>query len=143
MLTLKNPVNGIEITPTFKVDTGSDFTVLRLDDLIRLGYNMESLKIYPVHEHRASTVAEENGLILHYIDGVTLELGCVTLYNRRIFFSDQIVRNLLGSDILKYFNIEIDREANLFKARLMNDVISRIESGLEKDIYVLEENIDV
>jgi hypothetical protein len=100
----------------FKLDSGSDFTTLSCEDLNDLGYSEEFLQSQPFRETLASAASTELTLHLQYIDSVSIKLGDRELQNCRIFFAlGTKLRSLFGSDILKYFNREIDYDAGKFK----------------------------
>ena len=92
----------------FKLDSGSDFTTLSCDDLEKLGYLREFLQNCP-HYGAASTASNDFDLPLQYITNISLKFGNRELQGCKIFFAlDTRLRSLIGSDILKYFNREIN-----------------------------------
>jgi hypothetical protein len=93
----------------FKLDSGSDFTTLSCDDLDVLGYDMEYLKACPHHDTHASTASDDLILPLQFISDVSIKFGDRELQGCRVFFAlGTNLRSLFGSDILKYFNREIN-----------------------------------
>ncbi len=91
---------------TFKLDSGSDFTTLSCEDLDALGYSEEYLRSCKVHGE-ASTASGK--VDLRYIENVSIKFGDRELQGCRIFFTlGAEMRSLFGSDILKYFNREIN-----------------------------------
>ena len=93
----------------FKLDSGSDFTTLNCKDLEDLGYTQEFLQGCPFHSSLASTAGDDFSLRLQYIPDVSIKFGDRELQGCRIFFAlGTKLRNLFGSDILKYFNRAID-----------------------------------
>ena len=93
----------------FKLDSGSDFTTINNDDLEYLGYTKAFLKSCPFHSTRASTASGGSVLPLQYISNVSIMFGDRELQGCRLYFAlGTNLRNLFGSDILKYFNREID-----------------------------------
>ena len=119
----------------FKLDSGSDFTTLSCDDLEMLGYDMEYLKSCPYHNTRASTASEDLVLPLQYITDVSIKFGERELQGCRIFFAlGTNLRSLFGSDILKYFNREINYDYN--ELRLTELKSKPILSPGEKPIQI-------
>jgi hypothetical protein len=97
----------------FKLASGSDFTTISCNDLEELGYTQEFLQKCPVHEGKASAAAAELALQLQYITDVSLKFSDRELQGCRIFFAlGTKLRSLFGCDILKYFNHEINYDAN-------------------------------
>ena len=93
----------------FKLDSGSDFTTISCDDLETLGYTIDYLKTCPYHRSKASTASDELHLPLQYITNVSIKFEDRELQGCRIFFAlNTKLRSLFGSDILKYFNREIN-----------------------------------
>ena len=93
----------------FKLDSGSDFTTVSYNDLEDLGYTHDFLQKCPFHANHASTADGELKLRLQYISDVSIKFGDRELQGCRVFFAlGTKLRNLFGSDILKYFNREID-----------------------------------
>ncbi|MCL2088230.1 MAG: hypothetical protein FWH14_01990 [Oscillospiraceae bacterium] len=93
----------------FKLDSGSDFTTINCNDLKFLGYSQEFLKSCPYYEISASTASDEHKILLQYIPDVSIKFGDRELQSCRLFFSlGTKLRSLFGSDVLKYFNIEIN-----------------------------------
>ncbi|MCL2004227.1 MAG: retropepsin-like domain-containing protein [Oscillospiraceae bacterium] len=91
---------------TFKLDSGSDFTTLSCEDLDALGYSKEHLHSCKVFG-KASTASGE--VDLQYIENISIKFGDRELQGGRIFFAlETEMRSLFGSDILKYFNREIN-----------------------------------
>ena len=96
----------------FKLDSGSDFTTLSCEGLETLGYDREYLEACPHHELRASTASEDLILPLQYLSNVSIKFEDRELQGCRVFFAlNTKLRSLFGSDILKYFNREIDYDA--------------------------------
>ncbi|MDR1703520.1 MAG: hypothetical protein LBS19_02385 [Clostridiales bacterium] len=93
----------------FKLDSGSDFTTISCDDLRLLGYSQEYLEECPRYQYGAFLASEEGILTLRYIKNVSIKFSDREIQGCRLFFAlDTNLHNLLGSDILKYFNREID-----------------------------------
>jgi len=123
----------------FKLDSGSDFTTISCDDLETLGYSLEYLKSCPYHELKASTASDEYRLPLQYITNVSIKFEDRELQGCRIFFAlDTRLRSLFGSDILKYFNREINYDnGELLLTELDNSpLLSEGETPIQ--IYSLE-----
>jgi len=106
---------------TFKLDSGSDFTTLSCRDLDILGYDSKFLKSCPFHDTHASTASDDYVLPLQYISDVSIKFNDRELQGCRVFFAlGTNLRSLFGSDILKYFNREInyeDGELRLFELK--------------------------
>ena len=94
-------------TVRFKLDSGSDFTTLSCEDLDNLGYSEEYLRSCKIHGKAYTATSVE--VDLQYIEGVSVKFGDRELQGCRIFFAlGSGMRSLFGSDILKYFNREIN-----------------------------------
>jgi predicted aspartyl protease len=93
----------------FKLDSGSDFTTISCEDLEVLGYERDFLGSCPHHNTHASTASEDLILPLQYISDVSIKFDNRELQGCRVFFAlGTKLRSLFGSDILKYFNREIN-----------------------------------
>jgi len=124
----------------FKLDTGSDFTTISCDDLDRLGYSPEYLKSCPRHEVRASLASDELRVPLQYIPNVSIKFGERELQHCRIFFAlGTKLRSLFGTDILKYFKMEICYDIGEFKLtkREEKPLLSTGETPIQ--IYSIEQ----
>ena len=100
----------------FKLDSGSDFTTISNKDLKILGYTQEFLQACPYHHSAASTASDDMKVRLQYISGVSIKFGDRELKGCRIFFIlGAKLRSLFGSDILKYFNYEINYDKGEFR----------------------------
>ena len=123
----------------FKLDSGSDFTTLSCDDLDVLGYDMEYLKACQHHDTHASTASDDLILPLQFISDVSIKFGDRELQGCRVFFAlGTNLRSLFGSDILKYFNREInydDGELRLFELK-NKPALSSGEKPIQ--IYIVE-----
>jgi hypothetical protein len=96
---------------SFKLDSGSDFTTISCDDLADLGYSQEFLQNCPIHTKEASGPTEKTTFPLQYIESVSIKFEERELQGCRIFFAlGTELRSLFGSDILKYFNWEVDND---------------------------------
>ncbi|MDR2167129.1 MAG: retroviral-like aspartic protease family protein [Clostridiales bacterium] len=92
----------------FKLDSGSDFTIVNYDDLKDLGYTDEFLRNCPKHTNIA-TAAEGSSITLRYLSNISIMFEDREIQGCRIYFSLEAgMRNLFGNDILKYFNREIN-----------------------------------
>jgi len=100
----------------FKLDYGSDFTTLSCEALRLLGYSQEFLKNCPLHDKKASLAADEVNVPLQYITNVSIKFGYRELQNCRVFFAlDTGLRSLFGTDLLKYFNANVDYDDGVLK----------------------------
>ncbi|MDR2599643.1 MAG: hypothetical protein LBC73_05150 [Oscillospiraceae bacterium] len=119
----------------FKLDSGSDFTTISCDDLEELGYSEEYLKSCPHHSTYASTASDDLVLPLQYISDVSIKFEDRELQGCRIFFAlGTKLRSLFGSDILKYFNREINYDS--CELRLIELKSKPILSVKEKPIRI-------
>jgi len=100
----------------FKLDSGSDFTTISCKALKYLGYSDEYLKSCPIHENGASLAMDDKKIPLQYIKNVSIKFGDREIQHCRVFFAFGTgLRSLFGSDILKYFNREIDYDKGELK----------------------------
>jgi hypothetical protein len=121
----------------FKLDSGSDFTTIDCEDLYNLGYTKEFLAACPFHPTGASTASTD--IQLQYIKNVTIKFGDREIQGCRIFFAlNAQLRSLFGSDILKYFNRDIDYDNELLRltGRTNKPRLSEGETPLQ--IYSVE-----
>ena len=124
----------------FKLDSGSDFTTLSCNDLNNLGYSLNFLQNCQYYSTDASTAS--GALRLQFITNVSIKLSERELQGCRVFFAlGTNLRSLLGSDILKYFNWEVNYDLGLLR---MNQVaakpaLSPGESPLQ--VYAFEESL--
>jgi hypothetical protein len=115
-------------TVDFKLDYGSDFTTLSCEALDLLGYSYEYLKNCPLHDKKASLAADEMNVPIQYITNVTIKFGYREIQNCRVFFAlDTGLRSLFGTDLLKYFNANIDFDDEVLKL-----YERRVKPGLAK-----------
>ena len=132
--------NGLSLGDvTFKLDSGSDFTTLSCEDLESLGYTQAFLQACPFHHVSASAASSDVEFKLQYLKSVAIKLGEHELKGCRIFFIlGSKLRSLLGCDILKYFNYEINYDKG--EMRLNKAVnapeLSRGETPIH--IYLIE-----
>jgi predicted aspartyl protease len=125
----------------FKLDSGSDFTTISCADLEDLGYTQEFLQNCPLYGSDASTATGELKLQLRYITDVSIKFGDRELQGCRIYFAlGTKLRSLFGSDILKYFNWEVNYDEN--KLRLTQRAALPQLAADEKpiQIYTLAES---
>jgi len=123
----------------FKLDSGSDFTTINCEDLYNLGYTQEFLASCPFHPNSASTASSE--IQLQYIKNVSIKFNDREIQGCRIFFAlDSQLRSLFGSDILKYFNWEVNYDKRLLslKQAEYKPELSTGEALLQ--IYAIEGN---
>jgi hypothetical protein len=126
----------------FKLDSGSDFTTIDCEDLHSLGYTNEFLKYCPSHACTALTASGD--IQLQYIKNVTIKFGDREIQGCRIYFAlDTQLRSLFGSDILKYFNrnINYDDELLHLTQRKKMPLLSEGETPLQ--IYTVEERKEI
>jgi len=98
----------------FKLDSGSDFTTIDCEDLDKLGYTQEFLETCPFHPTSATTASSD--IQLRYISNISLKFGSREIQGCRVFFAlGTQLRSLFGSDILKYFNREINYDDGIMR----------------------------
>ena len=121
-------------TVTFKLDTGSDFTTLSCADLTLLGYSdrfLESCK----HHDIAAAPAASKGIMLQYIEDVSIKFGNREFQGCRIFFKlNSNLHSFFGSDLLKYFNYEVNQDEG--ELRLNKAAKVPVLSTGEKQIHI-------
>ena len=123
----------------FKLDSGSDFTTLSCDDLDLLGYTHEFLSSRPYHAIKASTASDEIILPLQYISDVSIKFGDRELQTCRVFFAlGTQLRSLFGSDILKYFNREINYDTGELRLSVCGEKPKLSEGEVSIQIYSIE-----
>ncbi|MCL2169034.1 MAG: retropepsin-like domain-containing protein [Defluviitaleaceae bacterium] len=124
----------------FKLDSGSDFTLMKTDDLIRvLGYTRELLEACPVYDTPAKTVSSDT-LRLQYIENVSIKFGERELQGCRVFFClDRHTSNLIGCDILKYFNWSVDYDKGELVMTPRQVKPDLLQGEQEIHIYTLDE----
>ena len=121
----------------FKLDSGSDFTTIDCKDLDNLGYTHEFLKSCQFHPTNAFTASSD--IKLQYITNVSIKFGYREIQGCRIFFAfGTQLRSLFGSDILKYFNWEVNFDESLLRLTqtVKKPLLSTGENSLQ--IYSVE-----
>jgi len=100
----------------FTYDSGSDFTTISCEDLEFLGYSQEFLKSRPFHVAGASLAMGGKKRPLQYIENVSIKFGDRELQQCRVYFAlETELSSFFGSDILKYFNREINYDTGKLK----------------------------
>jgi len=123
----------------FKLDSGSDFTTISCKDLYSLGYTHEFLKSCPFHSTNATTASSD--IKLQYIKDVSIKFGNREMQGCRIFFAlDSQLRSLFGSDILKYFNWEVNYDKGLLRLSPTENSPALSEGESPLQIYIVERN---
>ena len=124
----------------FKYDSGSDFTTISHKTLKYLGYTDEFLKSCPVHENGANLAMDEKKIPLQYIKNVSIKFGDRELQHCRVFFAMGTgLRSLFGSDILKYFNREINYDTGELKLTERKSEVTLSTGETQIQIYSLEQ----
>ena len=121
----------------FKLDSGSDFTTLSCDDLKNLGYSMDFLRECPFYPTEAQAVS--SNIRLQYLTNVSIKFAERELQGCRVFFALATnLRSLFGSDILKYFNWEVNYDLGLLRLNQVESkpALSPCETALH--IYLAE-----
>jgi hypothetical protein len=122
----------------FKLDSGSDFTTLSCDDLKKLGYTQDYLQGCPIHTNEASGATEEITFQLQYIENVSIKFGTRELQGCRVFFAlGTKLRSLFGSDILKYFNWEVDNDEGELRLTQRATALGLADGEVPIQIYTL------
>jgi hypothetical protein len=125
----------------FKLDSGSDLTTLSCDDLSKLGYTDEFLRSCPFHKSGAVGASDEIKLTLQYITNVSIKFEDRELQGCRVYFSlGTSLRSLLGSDILKYFNREINYDTGELRLTQTSRKTQLSEGEVPIQIYTLEQD---
>ena len=123
----------------FKLDSGSDFTTINREDLESLGYTQEFLKTCPFHHSDVLAASDDVKMRLQYITNISIKFGYRELKGCRIFFNlGKNLRSLFGSDILKYFNYEINYDKSEFRLNKTKipPILSESETLIQ--IYTVE-----
>ena len=121
-------------TVTFKLDTGSDFTTLSCADLALLGYSNRFLESRERHDIVVAPAASK-GIMLQYIEDVSIKFGDRELQGCRVFFKlNSNLHSFFGSDLLKYFNYEVNQDEG--ELRLSKSAKAPVLSKGEKRIYI-------
>ena len=121
----------------FKLDSGSDFTTISCDDLYNLGYTRKFLEGCAYHATSASTASSD--IRLHYINNISLKFEYREIQSCRIFFAlDSQLRSLFGSDILKYFNREVNYDEGMLWLTRTKKAPGLSEGELPLQIYTIE-----
>ena len=127
----------------FKLDSGSDFTTISIEDLQLLGFKNYFLSKCPKHilpENQKVTTADGTPVKLQYINNMSMMFEDREILNVRLFFAmGTNMRSLFGSDILKYFNSEVNYDIgylSLYERSSMPD-LSNNEVPLQ--IYELKQ----
>jgi hypothetical protein len=122
----------------FKLDSGSDFTTVDCEDLQNLGYTRDFLKNCPAHPSNVS--AASGDMKLRFIKNVTIKFGDREIQGCRIYFAlDTELHSLFGSDILKYFNRNIDYDDELLRLTQRKNMPLLSEGETPLQIYSVEE----
>jgi hypothetical protein len=123
-------------TVYFKLDSGSDFTTLSCEDLESLAFPMEELQKCPICG-KATTASGE--MSLQYLEKISIKFGNRELQGCRIYFAlGTALRSLLGNDILKYFNREIDYDCGELRLKGMTKLALLLKGEEPIQIYALE-----
>jgi len=126
-------------TITFKLDTGSDFTILCYEDLKLLGYSDKTLRNSPHFESDKVSVYTGSTVKLQYIENVSIKFGDRELQGCKVFFAFATKsHNLFGGDILKFFNTEINYDESELRLteRKYKPTLSKGETPIQ--VYLLE-----
>ena len=130
-------------TVVFKLDSGSDFTTINCDDLENLGYSNDFLKTCPFHQIKASTASSGHTLPLQYISNISIKFQDRELQGCRMFFAiGTNLRSLFGSDILKYFNREINYDKGELRLTELANKPMQSQGEVPIHIYSVEKNTD-
>ena len=132
--------NGLSLEQVwFKLDSGSDFTTISCKDLTMLGYTQEFLQSCPYHHVSASAASDDLKLRFQYMTNVAIKFGEHELQGCRIFFIlGSQLRSLLGCDILKYFNYEINYDKGEMRLHKTVNTPELSEGETSIQIYSIE-----
>ncbi|MCL1987980.1 MAG: retroviral-like aspartic protease family protein [Firmicutes bacterium] len=120
----------------FKLDTGSDFVTINMDDLHRLGYTDEQLKSCPIHG--IATTADGKKVNLQYMTNVSIKYKNREIQQATIYFAiGTKMRNLLGNNWLKYFDIKIKRKSSLLTLTETTEPPELTDGEIPMQIYDL------
>ncbi|MCL2016156.1 MAG: retroviral-like aspartic protease family protein [Defluviitaleaceae bacterium] len=120
----------------FKLDTGSDFVTVNIEDLHRLGYTDNQLKSCPIHG--IATTADGKEVKLQYMTNISIKYKERELQQATIYFAlGTQMRNLLGNNWLKYFDIEIKRKASLLTLAETTEPPQLTDGEIPMQIYDL------
>ena len=126
----------------FKLDTGSDFTLLSRTSLKDLDYDEAMLKACPIFEGNPSTANSKRSGKLQYISNISVKFFDREIQGCTIYFSlVDDYKNLFGADILKYFNKNIDEDNGIFTLTKKIKPPLLLEDEIPLQVYSLE-NID-
>ena len=98
------------------------------------------MKSCPCHPNGASLAMGEKKIPLQYITNVSIKFEDRELQHCRVFFAfGTSLRSLFGSDILKYFNYEVnyDRGELLLSQTAKTPALAKGETPIQ--IYSIEE----
>jgi predicted aspartyl protease len=122
------------IKTQFKFDTGSDFTTLSNYALTdKLGYTDEFLKSCPGHDTPAQTASGEE-LNFRYIQPVLIRIDGRMMRCKVFFCLEKSLRNLLGADFIKNFNVSINHDEG--ELRLSKTVKEPVLADGEKQMQI-------
>jgi len=129
----------------FKFDSGSDFTTIHWDVLTEvLEFSEKFLDDCPFH-HDPASAAGTKDIPLQYITNMSMKFGDRELQGVRIFFAKNTeMRSLLGSDVLKYFNWDVNYDKGIFQLA-ERETKPLLSKGEERpiEIYSLENLIQL
>jgi len=127
----------------FKLDTGSDFTLLSQGSLKKLGYSEAMLKACPTFKGNPSTANSKQGGKLQYLSNISIKFFDREIQGCTVYFSlVDDYRNLFGADILKYFNKNIDEDKGILTLTKKIKPPLLLENEVPIQIYSLESMIN-
>ena len=144
-MNVKHQTTKIMTPIKMKFDTGSDFTTISQDDLYDLGYDYSYLKTRPYYQLPPSAAASSLKVPLQHLNGVDIQLDNQHISNCVIYFAlDCGLRSLLGADILKYFNHNINRDDCYIDLSWKKQITKGISKKSETDmLYIQQSDLDI
>ena len=130
------------ISIEFKLDSGSDFTTLSVDDLFSLGYTEDYLHSCPIHvsSKEGVTTADGKQINLQYISNLSIKFYDRELQGCRAYFClGTKMRSLFGSDLLKYFDREVNYSNGTLILKELNEKPPLSQGETLIQIYELSE----
>ena len=124
----------------FKFDTGSDYTTISKKNLIAIGYDMEWINQNVIVLKNDITTATGDVVNAGYIQLPLiniLEYECIKWPFHIIIDESKDFRNLIGLDLLTYFDCHIIYSKNIFTADMVKNPIHRFRFLPGQEIHEL------
>jgi len=126
----------------FKVDTGADITTISKKDLIYLGYDMNWIKQNMI-SFNSEVLTTATGDVVNNAGYTQLPLinilgyECINWPFRIVMDEKKDFRNLIGLDLLTYFNCNIDYDEDIFTISTVKFSKQRYQFLLGQEIHEL------